>query len=201
MKRFAINIVILPPDSITDLALKWNTKLRADQPDNIALSKSQYLPHISIAMGCIRADQFDQIKSTLQAIAANHRILELRLPHIRIVNPSSARQIITFDVNLSEELNSLHEAIVNAFRPLVTQDADEFAINDSPPITSDTLDWINHYIPRQCFDNFWPHITVGFGKPTLEFHPVSFQGSRLAICHLGNHCTCKTILMETNLTG
>jgi 2'-5' RNA ligase len=199
MKRLAINIVILPPDSVMDLALKWNAKLRENEPANIVLGKSQYLPHISIAMGCIRADQFAQIESTLQTIAAKHRVLEIHMPQIRIVNASSDRQIIAFDVNLSEELNSLHETIVKAFRPLLTQDADESAINDSPPITSATLDWINHYIPRQSFDNFWPHITVGFGKPTLEFQPVSFQGSRLAICHLGNHCTCKTILAETNL--
>ena len=201
MKRFAVNIVILPPDPVMDLALTWNTKLHENQPANISLSKSQYLPHISIVMGCIRADQFDQIESTLQAIAVKHHVLELYLPHIRIVNSSSRRQIITFDVNLTQELNSLHEGIVTTFRPLLTQDADESTINDPTPITSDTLDWVNHYIPQQCFDNFWPHITVGFGKPTLEFHPVSFQGSRLAICHLGNHCTCKTILAETNLTA
>jgi len=200
MKRFAVNIVILPPDPVMDLVLKWNAKLRENQPANIALSKSQYLPHISIVMGCIRADQFGQAKSTLQSIAAMHRVLELYIPHIRIVNASSSRQIITFDVNLSQELNSLHEAIVKAFRPLLTQDADESNINDPPPITADTLHWINHYIPQQCFDNFWPHITVGFGDATLEFHPVSFPGSRLAICHLGNHCTCTKILAESNLT-
>ena len=199
MKRFAVDIVILPPDSVMDLALKWNTNVRENKPTNIALSKSQYLPHISIFMGCVRADQFDQIESTLQAIAAKHRVLELHVPHIRIVSSSSGRQIITFDVNLTHELNSLHEEIVTAFRPLVTQDADDSAINDPPPITPDTLDWINHYMPRQCFDNFWPHITIGFGDTTLEFKPISFQGSRLAICHLGNHCTCKTILAETYL--
>ena len=200
MKRFAVNIVIVPPDAVIDLVLKWNAKLRENQPTNIALSKSQYLPHISIVMGCIRADQFGQAKNMLQSIAAMHSVLELSVPHIRIVNASSGRQIITFDVNLSQELKSLHEAIVTAFRPLLTQDADESTINDSLPITSDTLDWINHYIPQQCFDKFWPHITVGFGDATLEFQPVSFQGSRLAICHLGNHCRCKTILAETNLT-
>jgi hypothetical protein len=199
MKKIAINVVILPPDPVRDLALEWNHMLCKAQPTNIALGKFQYLPHISLVMGCILAEQLDHANRVLQSIATRHRALELQVPNIRPFSTASGNKVITFDIMLSPQLAALHETIVNEFRPLLTQDADDDAINDSPPISSDALEWINHYIPDQCFDRFWPHITVGFGDPPVTFQPISFQGSRLAICHLGNYCTCRTILSETAL--
>ncbi len=199
MKKFAINVVILPPDQVMDLALEWNQMLCKARPANIALGKSQYLPHISMVMGCIREEQLDQANALLQSIAAKHSALNLQVPNIRTVSGASGNSVITLDINLTRELAALHESIVDAFRPLLTQDADESAINDIPPISSDAIFWINHYIPDQCFDQFWPHITLGFGDPPPNFRPISFQGSRLAICHLGNHCTCRTILAEAIL--
>ena len=199
MKKIAINVVILPPDPVMDLALEWNRMLCKSQQTNIALGKLQYLPHISIVMGCIRADQLEHANAILESIATQHRALDLKVHNIRTVSTESGNKVITFDILLTQELAVLHESIVDAFRPLLTQDADDDAINDSPPISPGAVDWINHYIPDQCFDHFWPHITLGFGDPPDTFHPISFLASRLAICHLGNHCTCRTILAETFL--
>jgi hypothetical protein len=199
MKRIAIDVVILPPDPVMDLALTWNRKLCELQPANIVLGKFQYLPHISMVMGCIRADQLSQAQAILQSVAAGHRRLELQVPHIRTVNAPSGKKIISFDISRTEGLASLHESMVNAFQPLLTKDADASTINDLPPVSPDAINWINHYIPDHCFDKFWPHITIGFGDPPFELRPFSFQALRLAICHLGNHCTCSKILAETNL--
>ena len=199
MKKIAINVVLLPPDPVMDIALEWNQLLCKVRPANIALGKLQYLPHISMVMGCIREEQLAQASELLQSIAAQHIAPVLEVPNIRTVSSASGNTVITLDINSTRELTALHESVVNTFQPLLTQDADEAAINDIPPISSDAIAWINHYIPDQCFDNFWPHITLGFGDPLPTFQPVSFQGSRLAICHLGNYCTCRTILAEAIL--
>ena len=183
MKKIAINVVILPPDPVMDLALEWNQMLCKTRPANIALGKLQYLPHISIVMGCIRADQLDHANALLQSIATQHA-LALQVPNIRTVRTASGNSVITFDIILTQELTALHESIVIRSRPLLTQDADEAAINDIPPISSDAIDWINHYIPDQCFDNFWPHITLGFGDPPPAF-PTHFF-SRFAIGDLSS---------------
>ena len=78
MKKIAINVVILPPDPVMDLVLEWNRMLCKTRPTNISLGKLQNLPHISIVMGCIRADQLDHANSILQSIATQHRALELQ---------------------------------------------------------------------------------------------------------------------------
>ena len=153
-----------------------------------------------MVMGCIRENQLAQANALLQSIASQHSRSRTRGAHISgPLKLASGNSVITLDINPTRELSALHESIVNIFQPLLTQDADEAAINDLPPISSDAIAWINHYIPDQCFDNFWPHITLGFGDPPSRFQPISFRGSRLAICHLGNYCTCRTILAEAIL--
>lgn len=199
MKRFAIDVAILPPDPVMDLALEWNRVLCKTRPANIVLDKMHYLPHISLAMGCLPAEQLEHANAILQSIATQHHALELRVPHIKTVDTSSGDSVVTFDIDLSLDLAGLHESIVTAFRPLLTEDVTEADIYDLPPIDTSSLDWINHYIPHYCFQHFWPHITLGFGTPPGNFHPYSFQASRLAICHLGNHCTCRSILGEVFL--
>lgn len=196
MKRFAIDIVVLPPDPVMDLALEWNQVLHKTRPTNIVLDKIQNLPHISMAMGCLPADQLEHANVLLRSVARAHHALALRVPHIKTVNTASGDRVVSFDIDLSQELIRLHESIVTAFRPLLTQDVTEADINDLPPIDPSSLEWINHYIPDHCFQNFWPHITLGFGVAPGNFQPFSFQASRLAICHLGNYCTCSRILGE-----
>jgi hypothetical protein len=196
MKRFAINIVMLPPDPVMDLAIEWNKMFCDTEPGKIVLNKKDRLPHISLVMGCLRADLFEQAQGILQSVAAQHEAINLQISHTRIVKGGSGDSIISFDIEPSRNLINLHESLVDSFKPLLSQNATEADIYDMPPIETSTLDWINRYIPHNCFDHFWPHITVGFGESPVDFKPISFQASRMAICHLGNHCTCRKVLAE-----
>jgi 2'-5' RNA ligase len=199
MKRFAIDVVILPPDNITDVAIEYNKLLRASSTENIDLGKTRYLPHISLLMGCLSADQLDVVTTRLHAVAKEHKILELSISNIRTDN-SAVHGVVSFEIARTEELVSLHESIVNSFRPFLTQDTEASDLADPPPIKNSTLQWINQFVPDACFENFWPHITLGFGEyGGNHLTPISFQGSRLALCHLGNHCTCAEVLAEVSL--
>jgi hypothetical protein len=199
MKRLAINVVLLPPDPVMDLAIEWNQLLFKTYPANILLGKKRYLPHISMAMGCLPADQLEAANALLRTTVIHHHAMELHVQHIRTVDTASGDNVITFDIEHNLELARLHASIVTSLKPLISHDVTEADIDDEPPINPASLDWINRYIPDYCFDNFWPHITLGFGRHVRNFQPFSFQASHLAICHLGNHCTCTKILGEAFL--
>lgn len=201
MKRFAVGVVILPPDPVMDLALEWNQLLCKTHPTNIVLDKIHYLPHITMAMGCLPEDQLEHANALLKSITSKHQPLELKAPYFKTVDTSSGDTVVTLDIYPSPELAELHESIVTAFSPLFSQDVTEVDIYDPPPIDPSAIDWINRYIPHYCFQDFWPHITLGFGEAPADFKPYSFTASRMAICHLGNHCTCRNILGEAFLTS
>ena len=56
-----------------------------------------------------------------------------------------------------------------------------------------------NYPEKSSFENFFPHITIGYGEINNFSFPIIFSVSKLALCHLGNHCTCRKILASTNL--
>lgn len=199
MKRFAIDVVILPPENVMGLAIEHNKRLLKTHPVNIVLGRVGRLPHISLAMGCLAIDLLETAKAVLQEMAHRHPPLELHVTNIHTVKNSSGNRIVSFDIDLQPGIAALHKSIVSAFDPLLTNDATAADLNDPPPIEASSLEWINRFIPHSCFENFWPHITLGFGDPPEEFKTFSFQASRLAICHLGNYCTCTTILGEASL--
>lgn len=198
-ERAAIDVVILPPDNVTDLSVEYNQKLRAHTQENILLGKTRNLPHISLLMGCLNQSEIEDVTSRLEAIVKEHSILDLWIDGIK-TDKTDRRVIASFEIGRSKELLSLHESIVSSIRPFLSQDATEDDIADPPPVEQSTLQWINHFFPRACFKNFWPHITLGFGNTSGSFKPIQFFASRLAICHLGNHCTCAAILKEVALS-
>ena len=200
MKRLAIDIVILPPDPIIKLALDTNRMLLSHIPEGIILGKDRNMPHISLLMGCIVDSLLSEVTLRLRAISKKTQALHLSITGIHSHN-SGSHNVISFDIERSNELLALHQLLVNEFKPLLTHDAEEGDFNDAPPIAASSISWVNRFIPDACFDNFWPHITLGFGNYTGTVDPVPFTASRLAICHLGNHCTCSRIIEEVSLAS
>jgi 2'-5' RNA ligase len=199
MNQLAIDVVILPPDNVMEIAINYNKLLRNNTEENIVLGKTRYLPHISLLMGCLAANQLGEITSRLHAMAKEHNPLRLSVSGIH-KDKSESYDVVSFEIKRTQELQSLHESIVNSCGRFLSQDADEVDMADPPPIKKSSLGWINRFIPQACFENFWPHITLGFGEYPGTFEPFDFPASKLAICHLGNHCTCAEVLAEVFLT-
>jgi 2'-5' RNA ligase len=200
MKRFAVDVVILPSDRVMDAAISLNKRLCST---NIVLDKKNCLPHVSLLMGCIRSQDLERAKSILKTIGSQLKNLELTVPVIRTVSTAS-REVIALDIKPNAELQALHESVVNAFSPLLAGEAVDADLLGGANVNQSTLKWINSFITQSSFDNFWPHITLGYAKTGANSEPMkpfSFTASRLAICHLGNYCTCREILIEVSLTA
>ena len=197
MKRFAVDIVVLPPAPVVEMAISLNKRLCNS---NIVFDEKNCFPHVSLLMGCIREEDLVRGKALLKTIVSQYKFMQLNIPGIRTVS-TGVGDVIALDIEPSEELQSLHESLVNAFSPLLSNDTtvgDVFGsdVNDS------TLGWINSFVKESSFKNFWPHITIGYlkaGTTAVTIEPLSFTASRIAICHLGNYCTCREVLNEASL--
>lgn len=199
MKK-AIDIVLLPSKEITEEAIRLNSSLAIKFPDNkTQLNKNNCLPHISLMMGVIDDKKIAEAQKILDRMADKFHSLKLEIYRVSIGTNPKNFIASSLDVRVTSELQSLHESIMNEFAELVSNDAKLEDVIDSVNVDPKTLSWINNYKVNSSFENFSSHITIGFGEIEMEV-PRFFEASELAICHLGNFCTCREILAKVTLS-
>ncbi len=196
MGRIAVDVVLLPDEAMADRAIELNAKLGKE----IVLHKENCLPHISLAMGCIDERDIEAIEKVLTAIAERCAIGKLKIIGIHTSTNSRGETVSAFEVEKTKELQSLHEKVMEKVRlyfgSLVTADM----IYGDEEVAETTLEWIKSYREKAGFAKFFPHITIGYGEAQEQEFPIEFSVSKLALCHLGNHCTCRKILASIDLT-
>ncbi len=197
MSRIAVDVVLLPEQTMTDLTIAANVQLVAQFGSEIVLNKNDCLPHISLAMGCINCEDIFRIGKVLQLLAA---IAPKRLKLIGIQKSTdfTGEIVSVLKVHCSDSLQELHEKICEGVKPWFTYDVTEDMITGGRPSPS-TLQWIRNYPDKSSHSSFSPHITIGYGDLPDRVLPADFAVSHLALCRLGNHCTCAKVLWSTEI--
>lgn len=201
MSRKAIDVVLLPDETMTDRAIEINAQLVEKFGDKIVLNKANCLPHISLAMGCVEEADIASIGKVLEAIAKETPLGNLKVVGIRTSGNSKGEAVSVFEVEKTTQLQSLHEQVMDKLAPYLTGDVTEDMIYGNEEVAASTLLWIKNYRQNSSFTNFFPHITIGYGQTEYQMQPETFAASKLALCHLGNHCTCRKILVSIELKG
>jgi mannose-6-phosphate isomerase-like protein (cupin superfamily) len=191
MGQIAVDVVLLPDEAMTSQAIELNRRLITNSRPEMVLSRKDCLPHISLAMGSI-----DEADVTL---ARKTSVRQLRIVGVvASVNPRGETTSL-LDVDRTEELQALHEKVMQEMMPFFRYKVSQAMIHDDV-VTGTTLDWIQTYPQKAAYEHFRPHITIGCGQaPAGLSLPISFRVTRLALCHLGNHCTCRKVLAAADL--
>jgi 2'-5' RNA ligase len=199
MSKKAVDIVLLPDEMMTKVAIEANAELVKKFGKKIVLNRNNCLPHISLAMGCIDDGDIVIVEEILQSITKECTLVDLSVLGVRSSKNIIGESVSAFEVEKTEELQSLHEAIMDRLTPYLSTDVTAYEISDEE-VAETTLSWIKNYRDKSSFGRFFPHITIGYGQLSnfLSF-PIKFAASRLALCHLGNHCTCRKILVSVEL--
>lgn len=199
MAKIAVDAVLLPSETMTGRVIEANRKLLKQTSGRIVLDKENCLPHISLAMGCIDQKDIVDIEKVLEAIAGRYSVQELKVIGIRVGTNSVGEKVSVLQIERTEPLQSLHEEVMRSLMPYFMYDATADMVLSPPRAEESTLLWIMGYAEKSSFENFSPHITIGYGEMDNFSFPVKFTASRLALCHLGNHCTCMKVLVSTKL--
>ncbi len=201
MSQIAIDVVLLPEVKITRLAIEINRKLVGSSSSEIVLDEVACLPHISLAMGCIESERVDAVGKTLSATASENPVGELTITGVVTVLNAQGEPNSMFAIAKTQALQTLHERIMEVIEPWVTRDANAEMIHGDEEVAQSTLHWIRNYREKAAFAAFFPHITIGYGRvgEPMTF-PMPFAASQLALCHLGNHCTCRKVLAAVSLS-
>jgi 2'-5' RNA ligase len=196
MGRKAVDIVLLPDGAMTDRAIEANQELVKTYGEKIVLNRENCLPHISLAMGCVDERDFDALEKVLRAIAKENFLPQLRVTGIQSSSNWVGETVSVFEVEKVRELQLLHEEIMERLAGFLSPDVDKEMLYDPADVSESTLLWIKNYREESSFGNFFPHITIGYGEMDDVSFPIQFEISSLAMCHLGNHCTCREILLS-----
>lgn len=199
MGRKAVDVVLLLSETMMDKAIEANTELVEKLGRKIVLNKENCLPHISLAMGCIDERDIAAIEEVLERIAKENPLGDLRIISVRTTTNSRGEKVSVFEVEKTKELQSLHKKVMEELAPYFSQDVTGEMIYGDEEVAETSLLWIKNYREKASFANFLPHITIGYGEIENQQVPMNFAASRLALCHLGNHCTCREILISIEL--
>ncbi len=197
MNKVAVDIVLLPEKQVTDYAIAANAELVEKDGSRIVLNKGNCLPHISLAMGCIARSDIIRVTKLLEPLAA---IIpkKLKLTGIQKSADFSGETVSVLQIECSGKLQKLHESICEAVENFFTYDVTEEMIAGGIAGVS-TLRWIANYPAKSSYENFSPHITIGYGDLQDLATPKEFSVSQLALCHLGNNCTCFEVIWSVTV--
>jgi len=199
MAEIAVDVVLLPREEMADKAIAANKELLRQYAHKIVLDKESCLPHISLAMGCIDERNIVEIEKILKTTAKQTSLGQLTAVGIQIETNRAGEKVSVIEIEKAEALQSLHEEVMHRLAPYFSYDVKADMVLSSTETGESTLDWIKNYPEKSSFEKFFPHITIGYGEINNFSFPKKFTISKLALCHLGNHCTCRKILASTNL--
>ena len=202
MPKLAVDIVLLPSEAMMDRAIDLNRLLLGHSNQGIILNKKDCLPHISLAMGCIEEEAVAPIHAVLAETAQQFPLLDLCAACVRAEKSAAGRIVSSIEIKRTAELQQLHEAIMRRLSPFFSYQVTAEMFFSTPPektVDAAAISWVDSYPAQSSFTCFSPHITAGFGQSDHVLGPMRFRPAQLALCHLGNHCTCRRILAAVEL--
>jgi len=201
MGKKAVDVVLLPDEAMTDKAIEANAELVKKFGKKIVLNKEDCLPHISLAMGCVGEKDIASVEEILRSSAKECSLSDLIVSGVRTTVNSRGEAVSVFEVEKTEELQLLHEMVLERLAPYLSSDVIGDMVCADGEVEESTLLWIKNYREKSSFDKFFPHITIGYGEMSNLSFAMKFTASRLALSQLGNHCTCRKILVSIELSG
>lgn len=198
--QFAVDVALLPPIEVMQSVIGL---INYNSDSVIKLDTHGCLPHISLAMGVLRKDNIEAAKALLNKLTNEHTAISVSLIATETHTIPGNIKINDITVRTDTMLLSLAKDVMSVFEPLLTHDNATTDMFASPPEVSQvSTSWVqNYYQNNKIPESFRPHITLGEGTvKDIITTPITFKASRLALCHLGNYCTCRRILAETELS-
>ena len=195
----AIDILLLPDETMIDQALADNARLRANYPAGFALD-AEHRPHITLLQRYVRTNDLDQVFAAVQRVFDEQRPVGWDLE-------ATGCFFVDFDnmglagivIRPTPQLRTLQEAIVEAVEPYTVPDGTSAAFVTAAgqtEINASSRDYVGTFVPEQLGAKYGPHVTTGVGQfdfvrtmKAAPFADFKFKVADAAVFHLGDYCT------------
>lgn len=193
MAKIAVDVALLLPEEINKICIDINRKEGAEATSD--LSKSNNHPHITLAMGVIDKEDIPKVNSKLKEIVSGFSELNLEISH---EIKSEKNKSYGFGIKPTDEIKKLHAAIMKKLIFTYDVTLDMFYKDSDEVLNEISRYWVESYRTKDP-ENYQPHISLKCKNAEYSKLPIKFTTSKIVLCHLGNHCTCREILGEFEL--
>lgn len=188
----AIDIAILPPPEIADLAVALSAALPAGEAQGLLLGADP-LPHITLTQ------QFVSVAALDDFIAQVDRVLRDQEPlPVQVTGGGKGSNSVWMSIAPARPLIGLHEQLLRATEAFETATGNASAFFGEDARDRDVR-WVRDFRRESSFDRFTPHITLGQASRPPVVESVDFVATTIAACHLGRFCTCRRVIRAWDL--
>jgi 2'-5' RNA ligase len=202
----AIDVLLLPDQTMIDRAQAANARLRENYPAGFALDAA-HRPHITLLQRYVRTKDLGVVYKAVERVFDNEQPAGWQLEatgyyYLNFNNMGLAGIVI----KPTPELLRLQQEVIDAVAPYTEPDGTSAAYvtsRDSPTVNAPTLQYVKTFVPERNGKNFNPHVTVGVGQldfvsrlKAAPFNTFKFKVAGAAVFHLGNFGTAQKQLWE-----
>lgn len=189
----AVDIAILPPEPIKSLAIELSKKLN---DSDFHLNKTDILPHITLGIGFVK--EIENLEFRREVLLRKIENLVKKFPPLEITVERIEKRYLM--CKKTDELYRLHKAICDAADFKKTEDIDGAYFGE---VDEGTVEFTNNFKSRNAYENWVPHITIGWDDEKVISEewlvdsanlPISFTAKEITLCQLGKFNTCRKIL-------
>jgi len=195
----AIDVLLLPDQTMIDAARRDNARLRQNYPASFALDAT-HRPHITLLQRYVATKDLDDVYAAVARVLNGERPVGWQLT-------ATGYYYLNFDdralagivIQPTPELRKLQQELVDAVAPYTRSNGTAAAYVTTPAapgINLATLDYVDRFVPQRTGEHFNPHVTIGVGQiPFVEqmkaasFPTFKFKVAGSAVYQLGNFGT------------
>lgn len=188
----AIDIVILPDQELMDESIRLNQLL--GMGNAIPLNMNDCVPHITLAMGAVNQANLPAIYTQLERLVHEIKPFIIEVDCLYETVQDHGASLYGIALKYSRVLQELHGNAITILEPYL-EIPTEGSVHYVRGVNASTLSYIGKFSEEESGENYFPHITLGFGG--LENKEISTLNSTIEgmfIYHLGNYCTCARML-------
>jgi hypothetical protein len=202
----AIDVLIDPDDATIQRAREVNARMLESMPGGWVLDDT-HQPHITTLQRYVRTAELEQVYDAIEATVAATDMASLSYEAVKITHadwgfPGYGPAVLL--VQVSPQVLDFQAGLVAAVAPFTDSGgtASAFVTDPGEEISPTIIDWVEAFVPNQIGEsNYVPHLTVGVATfedlEVIEAEPfdaIDVHPTGLAVYHLGNNGTARTLL-------
>ncbi len=204
MQRYAVDIVLVPPDHILDKLIEINSTALKNGQAWGPLGKDDFVPHISLAMGGIETEDLNETRKIVESVSRKHDPVTIKLIELIFDEKPDGSRVYEIRAEKTSTLQTLHEGIMDSLKNYFSYDLKKENLYFKKGEEISDPHFINEYREKYSYANFDSHITIRTKIPVgEEYLPMIFKVNELAMFQVGKMTTCRrklfSLLMSSQL--